>query len=363
LDSISDYEFPIVELAPTTSAEAVCTIFETLNRTGVKLSVFDLLTARFRPQGVNLREYWKAALKKHPILKEFDVDPYYELQTLALLTASGAASCKRGDLLGMNSQQIAKGWEKAVGGMTAALKLLRDECGILVSKWVPYNTIVIPLAGIMAVGASYTGPAQGAVRRDVQRWFWCSIFDQRYEASPNSQSAKDFTEVKAWFAHGPEPETVKQFSFVPEVLRETTPRQRGLYRGVMALVMRYGARDFHNCNKISAEAIQTQQIDDHHVFPRAWLADHAGSTPVELQECVLNKTLIDKKTNGRIGKRAPSDYLKEIEDEIGIEQLKNVLDSHLLPSAPDSALRHDNFEGFLKERQALIEAKVKQVTG
>jgi hypothetical protein len=44
---IEDYQFPVVELAPSTSLEAVCSIFETLNRTGIRLSVFDLLAARF----------------------------------------------------------------------------------------------------------------------------------------------------------------------------------------------------------------------------------------------------------------------------------------------------------------------------
>ncbi len=42
---IDDYHFPVVTLSDRTEADALCTIFETLNRTGVKLSVFELLTA------------------------------------------------------------------------------------------------------------------------------------------------------------------------------------------------------------------------------------------------------------------------------------------------------------------------------
>jgi uncharacterized protein with ParB-like and HNH nuclease domain len=55
IQAIDDYKFPVVTLSDETSAEAVCTIFETLNRTGVRLSPFELLTARFWPQNVNLR--------------------------------------------------------------------------------------------------------------------------------------------------------------------------------------------------------------------------------------------------------------------------------------------------------------------
>ncbi len=81
---ISNYQFPVVTLSDSTDAEAVCTIFETLNRTGVKLTVFDLLTARFWPQGINLREEWDRARQEHPILGEMEVDPYYLLQALSL---------------------------------------------------------------------------------------------------------------------------------------------------------------------------------------------------------------------------------------------------------------------------------------
>jgi len=49
---IEDYPFPLVTLSERTEMDAVCTIFETLNRRGVKLTVFELLTARFWSKGV-----------------------------------------------------------------------------------------------------------------------------------------------------------------------------------------------------------------------------------------------------------------------------------------------------------------------
>ena len=58
IKTIDDYHFPVVTLSDSTEADALCTIFETLNRTGVKLSVFELLTARFWPENINLRALW-----------------------------------------------------------------------------------------------------------------------------------------------------------------------------------------------------------------------------------------------------------------------------------------------------------------
>jgi hypothetical protein len=42
IKTIDDYHFPVVTLSDKTEPDALCTIFETLNRTGVKLSVFEL---------------------------------------------------------------------------------------------------------------------------------------------------------------------------------------------------------------------------------------------------------------------------------------------------------------------------------
>jgi uncharacterized protein with ParB-like and HNH nuclease domain len=84
IKAIDDFHFPVVTLSAETEPDALCTIFETLNRTGVKLSVFELLTARFWPQNIRLRDLWDAALARHPVIADFEVDPYYVLQSVAL---------------------------------------------------------------------------------------------------------------------------------------------------------------------------------------------------------------------------------------------------------------------------------------
>jgi hypothetical protein len=60
--------------------------------------------------------------------------------------------------------------------------------------------------------------------------------------------------------------------------------------------------------------------------------------------------LIDRETNIRIGKHAPSDYLEEIRTALGVELLGVVLDSHMLPSGKESPLWSDDFDAFLTWR-------------
>jgi hypothetical protein len=73
---IADYHFPVVTLSERISAEAICRMFEVVNRTGVKLGPFELLTARFRPENINLRRLWEKTQADYPIIAAFAVDPY-----------------------------------------------------------------------------------------------------------------------------------------------------------------------------------------------------------------------------------------------------------------------------------------------
>lgn len=361
IKTIDDYHFPVVTLSDKTEPDALCTIFETLNRTGVKLSVFELLTARFWPQNINLRALWDQAIDQHPIIHDFEVDPYYLLQAIALASRK-AASCKRGDVLNLEPADIEQWWEKVVGGVVAGLHILRDDCKVMLPKWLPYQTMLAPLAAVLARSGMPKTPETGANREKLKRWFWCSVFGQAYESSPNSQSAKDVTDLTAWLSGGPAPEAVTALRFDPKALRDVTPRQRSVYRGTICLILGAGARDFHTQAVITSNLINQQGIDDHHVFPDDFLLKKKGVKVARARDCVLNRTLIDRATNQMISNRAPSAYLADIRKTNDFP-LDAVLTSHCLPAGETSPLWSDDYEAFLAWRQERVWHEIKRVTG
>lgn len=358
--AIDDYHFPVVTLSDKTEPDALCTIFETLNRTGVKLSVFELLTARFWPQKINLRALWERALADHPVIEAFDVDPYYVLQAISL-AGRKAPSCKRGDVLNLAPSEITAWWGKVVVALSAGLEIMRDDCNVLLPKWVPYQTMLPPLSAILArAGIPKTAEA-GAQREKSKRWFWCAVFGQVYESSPNSKSAKDVVEMLAWLNGGETPETIASFRFDPRALRDVTPRQRSIYRGAICLILGGGARDFHTQAVITSKLMAEEGIDDHHVFPAAHL-ERRGVSAARLRDCVLNRTLIDRTTNQMISDRAPPDYLAEIRGTPGFP-FDSVVSSHSLPVGVDSPLWRDDYENFLTWRQDRLWKQIQRVTG
>jgi hypothetical protein len=361
IQTIDDYRFPVVTLSDSTEAEPICTIFETLNRTGVKLSPFELLTARFWHQELNLRKRWADAIEKYPRIKDFQVDAYYSLQIVALLGRE-SPSCKRKDVLELEKSTVEAHWDAAIDGLGKALEFLEGSCGVLTPDWLPYSTILIPMAAIFARTHQLKGPQAGAARDKIGRWFWCAVFGQRYESAANSQSVIDFGEVLAWVnGSGSEPEAVRTLRFDPSLLRDVTPRQRAMYRGVIALVLRHHSCDFHTGEPLTLELIAAHSVDDHHVFPDGYLKKK--DVVSGLRDCVLNHTLIDRETNNRIRSRAPSDYMAEIRGERGDGKYSELMTSHLLPSGADSPFWRDDYDAFLDWRQKLLFDEIKVVTG
>ena len=74
IDPLVKYAFPVTVLPEATPLEAVCTIFETLNRTGRPLTPFELVSARAFAGGHSLYDLWNGALERYPILGDFDVE-------------------------------------------------------------------------------------------------------------------------------------------------------------------------------------------------------------------------------------------------------------------------------------------------
>jgi hypothetical protein len=363
IKTIDDYHFPVVTLSDKTEPDALCTIFETLNRTGVKLSVFELLTARFWPQKINLRELWDKACEANPIIVDFAVDPYYLLQSISLASRK-TPSCKRSDVLNLAPADIETWWQPVVAGLATGLTILRDDCKVMLPKWLPYQTMLAPLAAVLAMTGLPKTPEAGAQREKLKRWFWCAVFGQAYESSPNSQSAKDTGELVAWFEGRAIPESIKTLRFDPKALRDVTPRQRSIYRGTICMILGSGtgARDFHTQAVITGNLMNEEGIDDHHVFPDDFLLKKKGVTIARTRDCVLNRTLIDRTTNQMISNHAPADYLSTIRKTPGFP-LDAVLMSHCLPTGNDSSLWKNDYDAFLAWRQDRLWQEIQRVTG
>jgi hypothetical protein len=356
IEPISSYLFPITTLSEKTPTEAVCTIFETLNRTGIKLTVFELITARAFAEGHRLRELWEQAQERYPVLDEFGVEAYYVLQAIALRIG---LKPQRGIVVSLDVPTLVEHWDASVRGVADGLTMLRDECGVMTQKWLPYAPMLPTLGAAWRDVEDAHGAQIGARRLKLQQWFWCASFAGDYENATNSRAQADIPLLHKWLTGGESPPVVRDFEFDSKNWREVTVRQRGLYRSTMALLLSRHPRDFHYASPLTPAIMEATGVDDHHIFPTAYLRDK-GIGPHT--DSVINHTLIDKQTNVLIGKKAPSQYIAEIRVDLG-NATDEVLRSHGLPVGTDEPLLRDDFDGFLSWRLDHFAHELNRVTG
>jgi hypothetical protein len=124
-------------------------------------------------------------------------------------------------------------------------------------------------------------------------------------------------------------------------------RQSAAYKGLYALLMRDGAKDFRTGDTIQLATYFNDQVDIHHIFPQGWFKDLGITNP--LMDSVVNKTPLSKRTNIQVGKKAPSLYLDQIQQRHGLSStdLDSILETHVIDPA---ILRSDDFERFYEAR-------------
>lgn len=367
LDRIRSYPFPVVELRPDMPLSAICHIFEKVNSTGVPLDVFDLCTAILWAQGFKLNQEWeKTRAQLQPLMRMQPLSGTYFLQGIALLDSLDrkatdpkvSVSCRKQDLMNLKAAVVKHWWSVLVEGYKEAAKFMTNE-GVLSERILPYSTLIMPLATIFALLKQQHGPAYiGALWPKVAQWYWCSVFSQRYGSQVETLGALDFEQVVRWVEGGAPPDIVRTFYFRADVLQETTSLRSALYKGVLCLLARNGAKDFGGGGRLSTDLFYDSRQDHHHIFPKAALK-RQGITDKRI-DSVVNKTLINAAVNRSIGGRSPSDYIQTLRERLGVGTLDDIFTSHLIDTA---VLSQNNWDAFLRARRDLLSQLIAEVCG
>ena len=358
------YHVPTIDLAKSTPKEAVCQVFEKVNTGGVTLTVFELLTATYAAGNFELRRDWAARrerLAQHDLLTAVDGTAFLQIVTLLATydrrrshmgTDPGddripPVSCKRRDVLRLSLEDYRKWAKVAEQGLMRAVPFLHSH---RIFQWqdLPYATQLLPLGAIF--GWLEDKADQYVTQQRLGQWFWCGVLGEMYGGATETRFANDLEDCVAWIEErsdaGP-PRTVQAAQFQAERLLTLRTRNSAAYKGLYALQMKQGSRNFKTGRPIDVHAYMEDAIDIHHIFPRRWCDEH-GIEPW-IANTIVNKTAVDAHTNRRIGGNAPSVYLSRIESGDGIE--RHVLDGFLRTHDIDPlALRRDDFAQFFNQR-------------
>lgn len=375
IDKVCAYEIIAVVLAKGTPLEAICNIFERVNKQGSPLDVFDLLTAVFAAKTdsdgkpIELRKDWDAVqtdFKDSNIAALAEVDCSDFITALALLVSyehfrAGKitqVSCKGGDILKLDYGDYLNFKGDIIGGFAEAGKFLEAE-GITTTKYLPYRSQLVPMAAIFAE-LKLSGKDNVASRNKIRQWYWCAVFSESYKDGQGARYAKDITQFMEWIDKRKEPEILRKANIVAKRLLTVRSGTSAAYKGMISLILKNGARDFLAGKNIITSANFAESIEIHHIFPKKYCVERG--LPKDKFDSIANKTLILKGTNRIIGSNPPSIYLRTIERKTGLPavEVDEILERHFIDA---ELCRADNFDEFVADRARKIFSEIEQLTG
>ncbi len=367
--SINSYKIPVITLTKDTSKEAVCQIFENVNTGGVKLTVFELITASFAADEYDIRKDWEGISSKFVshcnILRAVGSTNF--LTAMALLTSykryctapdTYVVSCKKRDVLKLSLLDYKECRSALVNGFLKAADFLVHQ-GVYTWLDLPYSSQLIPLAAIFAYAEIAGINLSIQTNRDILcRWYWCGVFGEQYGAANETRYVLDIVGVFQQIADGTLPDTVVRANMQPARLLTMQTRNSAAYKGVMALILQDSPLDFMSGNRMNVATYLEESTDIHHIFPQNYCAARYNSLK---WNSVVNKTPIYAGTNRSIGGRAPSEYIRTMFNKgLSEAQIREAISSHKISY---DLLAADDFEGFIVDRAIRLLDRIESAMG
>lgn len=389
LNSLSKRTIPVLQIEQGATLEKVARVFETVNKTGMNLSLFELFVARatstsskslrliieearqeFADQfansllGKEAPEWDTDILTSSNVTKVFNAEFPKLVATLVQLDSGNSSlDLSKRAILGTPREEINKRAKQAASQLFRAIAFTQIKCGV---PWTitacPYQAMLLPLA----VSLNDTTWESHERLNRLEAWYWAAIFTGSYAKSQDRQARQDVFIVRDYVVNlgSKKPDSITSLAtkFISyEALREIDEPGDGLYRAILQFVLSTKPFDLRKENhRLKPETPYTmpnkhmRKLEDHHIIPRAWLSDNRRNLEsfAYVDSC-LNRVYVSFEANrGReqgMFAQNPAQYLAELPDEI--------LDSLFIPHSLKQELP-DPLNMLLSERYAAIRNKV-----
>jgi hypothetical protein len=313
------YKFDVIVLSPsfhtppTRLVSFIAPLFVNVNSKGTRLTLFDLAVAHLfpvlHPHSINLRSLWASLPTTHPGLgtliagRRRWIDPDDLLRIMALITGG---SVKKADLLdhlhgvatdltsgrtrsspvGYTFTSFPDLWNEAASCLEEAYNRVINDYGALRPEWIPYTSMLIPLAALIHVEKRSGAPG---ARDKVDCWYWHSVFYERYEKSVDTTAMADFNQVTNWILGTPGKPSWISGAVPPGLsLKVVDEPQSAIFKAVLNLFALAGARNLLNGDPPGTDL----ELD--HLFPKDGAKPWSGHRWIN---SVLNFTLLEPSVN------------------------------------------------------------------
>jgi hypothetical protein len=348
-----DYKIATVTLLDMPMND-VAPIFERINSKGTALTIVDLMRAATWSDAFDLIDAIEAILES---VSEKDFGGIDRKAVLRSFSASAGGGFSEGSIDSLRKRpsdqlQIAAATTQTAYQM--AVDFLATDLGVPSDRHIPYVNQIVVLAEIFRLLPKPTAHQ----RLRIKQWFWRTAISGYFGGWNTGNMASDKDAVKR-FADGESDDLTPGVRdpgaaiWINQQFRLNTAHAK-----ILSLVLAFnGPLDLVSGQKIdiSKSLHQSNSKEYHHFFPRDWLANK-GVLP-RRANALANFVMLTANSNKIITNRAPSDYLKEVQDQLG-DNLQSALTQNLISESAFAAALDDNYDNFLAERSKTIAARV-----
>jgi hypothetical protein len=354
-----DYQVPLVTLGDM-SINDVAPVFERINSTGTRLTIYDLMRAATWSPDFDLGKTIGDIRKSLAAKKFHDLDNKTFLRALAAAAGGDFSAGSIDALRDLGKSKLMEAADSTKMAADRAADFLATEIGAPRAEALPYANQFAFLCEIFRV----LPHPDGKQLRRLREWFWLTTLSGYFSGWDNGQMATDTRTIRS-FAKGQRPTLAVPAALPSANVWEVKPfRSNSAVSKMLGLILAHGAPlDLLNGQKIDTGKSLSWSNDKeyHHFFPQAYLARQR--IPASRSNVVGNIVLLTSKSNIEIRDSSPSTYLNEIIRREGREKLLERMASNRVPPEALEPALADNYDEFLKLRARHIHSVAQALSG
>lgn len=302
-----------VETVETEEHSKIAIIFERINRGGVPLDTYQLLSAWTWSGEFDLRKRFEELAVELDEVGYFDLhdDPDLLLKCCAAVVRNDASAHAIVDLKGA---EVRDAFATFRTGLLGAIEFLRRDIGAVSLKVLPYKSMIIPLVRCFATDKAAGFHPNAAQRKALCKWFWHSCFSRRYSNSVDNAIAQDLIAVQQLLAGNTSEFDKRSIVVQPEFFLVNQFALTSVNTKVFVLLLAQAKpKSFLSAADVELDDVllTCNRTEFHHIFPKNYLALNGFTNKTE-QFVLANFAFLSQKDNRSIQDKAPSDYVKMI---------------------------------------------------
>lgn len=288
--------------------EQIAMIFERVNRAGMPLDTFQLLTAWTWSEDFDLAERIEGL--------GAEVAPYGfsrigEEQDLLLKCSSavieGDASVK--SIVSLHGPTVRSQFEVVQRSILSAIEFLRKEVNVHSLEILPYPALLVPLARFFKTDQTSGYHPTAKQRRKLVRWFWANCFTRRYSSGVNKAHQADIAFMDALRAN--ENADFDVAGHVDPWFFLSTFNVGNVNTKVFILMLAsMKPRSLISAAKVDLEAalVRCNRNEFHHIFPKAFL-NRTSDENLDKTNSLANFCFLSAADNQAIKDKNPVEYI------------------------------------------------------